>query len=656
MKNLLNSFLVFMVAVSLNADISDRVQWIKTQLTPSWINPAQTSYLPNQNQYFTTGGYSKANQLAEQVGFLNKSLFSHSQIIDTNVYINYDTSIYEDIVLVGNAIFHVESCNFVLKGDITVIENADFRVNQAAFNIPQDFIYQYTMIVTDSAQISLIETDLNSTNLQLSAAVAGNGTFTMDSVDMTSSFITFAIMGEGNTNISYSDHAGEFVMFSPDSANLFITNSDSVLVWLGFPKYSSGDIVDAPAWDQWVDSFSYPDLSCVNINYQVQVESIYGLFLASMAEETTSVAVRNSKLIALGNIFMDSISDTISGLIDYSHYDSFDAPFPDRDLKLINTDVNAWNLYFYGSNDVTITSSIFGEILSAVNSKVLITNSTCDGAGGHIGAGDSSFFSTFYLTCYTDALCEHLSTSVYIYSNFLNGRIIAQDRALVVLFNCLIANPLQTYDSSVVMKSGLYLPTPAYIDDTVGINGSATLFKTSISPFSFYGYYLQYSPAGDTSQFFSICSLQTTPVDEGLLTEFITVGLPTGEYMVKLWYLFTYDNTYLDSFCFSNNFWLSDKVGAGEDPGPVYPENQLAYVFERNNQAVLNFSIYEPGVVEIKIYNLSGQCVQQISPGLLEIGKYQIQWDLQRYPRGIYFIKIISNQNQLYSLKYQKLS
>ncbi|KQC14481.1 MAG: hypothetical protein APR63_14155 [Desulfuromonas sp. SDB] len=656
MKKFFRLLLVLVIAVSLNADITKRVQWIKTQLSPCCNTPCPTDYLTAENQYFKISGLFQAASLAEQVRVLKQSQFSSSQIIDTNIYINYDTSIYEDIILVGNAVFHVENCNFILKGDITVIENAAFIVNQASFAIPQDFIYQYTMIVTDSAQINLTETSLNSTNLQLSAAVAGNGTFIMDSVDMTSSFITFAIMGEGNTNIFYSDHAGEFVMFTPDSADLVIINSDSVLVWLGFPKYSSGDIADAPTWDQWVDSFSYPDYSCVNINYQVRVESICGLFLASMAEETTAVTVRNSKLIALGNIFMDSITDTISGLIDYSHYDSFDAPFPDRELKLINTDINAWNLYFYGSNDVTVTSSIFGELLSAVNSRVLITNSTCDGAGGHIGAGDSSFFSTFYLTCYTDALCEHMSTSVYIYSNFLNGHIITRDRALVVLFNCLITNPLQTYDSSAVMKSALYLPTPAYIDDTVDINGSATLFRTSISPFSFYGYYLQYSPAGDTSQFFSICSLQTNPVDEGLLTKFITAGLPTGEYMVKLWYLFSYDNTYLDSFCFSSNFWLNEKVGVEENHEPVYPENQLAFVFERNNQAILNFSINEPGIVEIKIYNLSGQCVEQISPGLLGSGEYQFQWDLLRFPRGVYFIKIMSNQGQLYNLKYQNIS
>ncbi len=554
--------------------------------------------------------------------------------IDTNVFIDYDTAIYEDIVIVGNAQFIVKNCNFTLKGNLTLVQNTLFSVDSSNFNIPEDFIYQYLILSTDTSSISITNTVLNTSNFPISCGLAVNGSFYMENVDMTSSFITFSLMHNSNAEIINTDKAGEFVMFTSDSARLHITNSDSVLVWLGFPKYSSGEISNTPAWDQWVDSFTYPDSSCSGLYYTVEVESLYGLYIASMAEETTDVTVRDSKILAAGNIFMDSIQDTISGLVNYSYYSNFTAPFPDRTLNLINSELNAWNLYFFGAHNVTIKSSIFGECLTASNSKVLIMNSTCDGAGGHIGASDSTIFTAFMISVFTDVLLEINSTSIIINSNILQGHLIARDRAIAVLYNTTSANPFQVYDSAAILITAIYPPVPAYVDDTISIQGSAAIERAAISPFDYVGYRMEYAPTDDTSQFFTLCDLQTSQVLNNEICEFNTSGLSVGNYTLRMWYIFS-AYTQTDSLNFDNWVELSANVGVEE----IGIDSQSYFECRFFGDFIeINYELPKSDFVTISLFNIAGQKVEDIYSAIKGVGRHQMRWRTEDIPSGQYFV------------------
>ncbi|OYD13659.1 hypothetical protein CH333_10595 [candidate division WOR-3 bacterium JGI_Cruoil_03_44_89] len=557
-------------------------------------------------------------------------------IIDSVLVIDHDTTICDNIILIEDAQLIIRDCSFFLKGDLIALQNSLFSVKNANFVIPQDFIYQFILAALDSATIEISNSRFNSANLPVNGATIDRGSFLMDSVDMDGAFITFSIYDNGSINISYSNRAGEFVVLG-DSAQLSIAHSDTVLVWLGFPEGSSGELHGSFGMEDWVEEFTYPDSTCQGMNYSIGVDSIYGLMLATMVEDSTDVTIYDAQLPSSGNIFTVPICDTISGLEDESHYDDWVAPFPGRNLHLVNSSIRAWNLYFFGNTDFTLKSSIFGECLSSDSSKTTLMNTTCDGFGGHIGASGSSFFLTFFATLYTDALMEENSISMFLLTNFMFGHLIARDMAVSVIYNTILANPIQIYDSATVMVTGLYPPSSAYIDDTLSIRGSATIVRAPDSPFEFEGYRVEYAPEEDTMHFIQLNDRITEPVDDGELCKFPTFGLDIGTYIIRLWYFFSAFGT-SDSLSFDNTVYLGYY---GIDEGDPPRELSLSVSLNPFSSATsIYYNIPQLSELELSIYNICGQKIATLDKGTKKAGRYMTTWSARNFPDGVYLCQL----------------
>ncbi len=559
-------------------------------------------------------------------------------VIDSTVIIDYDTTICGNIVLIEDAQFIVRDCSFFLKGNIFAYHNSSVSVENADFIILQDFIYQFGFMLWDSAAMKITNSTFNSANFPTSAGVIGSSSFVMDSVDMDGAFVTFCMFGNnGSIDIRHSDKAGEFVILS-DSAQLNIAHSDTVLIWLSFPRGSSGELHGSPAMDDWVERFVYPDSTCTGINYSIEIDSIYGLILATMAMDSTDVTVYDAKLQSSGNIFEVPVIDTISGLIDDFQYDDWTAPFTGRNLRLVNTSIRAWNLYFYGGTDITLKSSIFGECISADSNRTTLMHTTCDGFGGHIGATGSSFLISVFTSLYTDALMEGQSISIFVLTNFMFGHLIARDRALSVIYNTILANPILVYDSAAVMVTGLYPPSPAYVDDTLSIWGSATIVRTPESPFGFEGYRVEYAPMEDTTQFFPLTDKITTLVDDEELCKFITYGFDVGTYVIRLWYFSSVFGEN-DSLSFDNTVYLTYKPGVNEN----IPSRKFSLSIHPSlSRSVIDihYTIPQSAKVELSIYNICGQEVAILDKGIKKAGEYGIVWNTENFSDGVYFCRL----------------
>ncbi len=597
------------------------------------------------------------SNIIEQIGFIYRggsrtapTLKSTKDdiVIDSTVIIEHDTTICDNIVLINDAQLIIRNCSFFLKGNIYAYHNSFVSVENTDFIILQDFIYQFGFMLWDSAAMEITNSTFNSANFPTSAGVIGSSSFMMDSVDMDGAFVTFVMLGNNSSiDIRHSDKAGEFVILS-DSAQLNIAHSDTVLIWLGFPRGSSGELHGSPSMDEWVERFTYPDSTCTGINYSIKVDSLYGLILATMAMDSTDITIYDADLQSAGNIFevarYDSlgtvIPDTISGLVDDSHYDDWIAPFTGRNLRLVNTSIRAWNLYFYGETNLTLKSSIFGECLSADSNKTTLMQTTCDGFGGHIGATGSSFLITFFTSLYTDALMEGHSVSILLLTNFIFGHLIARDRALSVIYNTILANPILVYDSAAVMVTGLYPPSPAYIDDTLSIWGSATIVRTPDSPFEFEGYRIEYAPVEDTTQFFPLTDRIPTLVDDGELCKFITYGLDVGTYIIRLYYFSSVFGEN-DSLSFDNTVYLTYKPGVNEDV--PYLESSLSIHPSLSRSVIdIHYTIPQSAKVELSIYNICGQEVATLDKGIKKVGEYEIIWNTKNFSDGVYFCRLFA--------------
>lgn len=600
---------------------------------------------PKENKSFVTKnviGYpSGVSNVISKIGLNGEKLASFKAtkgdiIIDSVLVIERDTTICGNIVLVNNAQLIVRNCSFFFKGNLYAYHNSVFSVDNADFVMLQDFIYQFGLLAFDSAKIKIRNTRFNSANSPISVNVVDKSYFLMDSVNMGGAFITFCTWGVGGKiDIRNSDRAGEFVMLG-DSSQLYITHSDTVLVWLGFPRGSSGELHGSFDMDDWVEKFTYPDTTCTGLTYSVEIDSLCGLMLATMAMDSTDITIYDANLQSSGNLFELTMFDTISGLVDDSHYDDWVAPLPGRNLHLINTSIHAWNLYFTGGggSNVTLKSSIFGECLSSTidSNKTFFMNTTCDGFGGHIGASGSAFLISALTSLYTDALMEDHSVSMLFLTNFLFGHLIVRDMAVSLLYNTILANPIQVYDSATAMVTGIYPPSPAYIEDTLSIRGSATIVKAPDSPFEFEGYEVMYASAEDTSQFFPLIDSITEPVDDSELCKFITCGLDVGTYVIRLFYFFSAYGFY-DTLTFDNSVYLTYRPGVEDEQIPM----KTTFSVCQNN---IQYTIPQTSKVELSLYNICGQKIAMLDKGIKDPGRYEIKLASKNFPVGLYFCQL----------------
>ncbi|UCC78350.1 MAG: T9SS type A sorting domain-containing protein [Candidatus Zixiibacteriota bacterium] len=59
-----------------------------------------------------------------------------------------------------------------------------------------------------------------------------------------------------------------------------------------------------------------------------------------------------------------------------------------------------------------------------------------------------------------------------------------------------------------------------------------------------------------------------------------------------------------------------------------------------NSSTTISFSITEPDVVNLSIYNIQGQCVVDLFHGIQEAGEHAVVWDASDYPSGVYFSRL----------------
>ncbi len=557
--------------------------------------------------------------------------------LNDTLVITSDTSINEDIIIFQNGLLAVNSCSLRMRGDIALYDEGMMKLDNAVFFLDESYVYQYSVNSYGNSSFEAEHSTLRSNSRPFGFSLFDSSSAVFDSVRMDKSFITFALTGKSSIEIMDSDKAGEFVLFTEDSAELRIKNSDSVLVWLGFPKNSFGTVRGPHSPSMFIEHFRYPDTSCSGINYSVEIDSVFALFLATMACDSTNVTVYDVDLRAAGSLFIGQVSDTFSGFVDNTHYADFTAPFPGRYYRLVNTSVESWNFYFWGRHDVTLKNSIFGEFLLGDSSIAFLSNVICDGSGGHIGNADSSFLICALSSFYTDALLEGKSLTLFYNANFFYGRVIAEDRSLAVSYNTVHSTAPFAEDSGAVLIAGFYPPDPCCSNDTVTIPGSAYCVRAPLSPFNFAGYRIEYAPLSDTFEFFEVSPFASNPVVNGELCLFNTSGLSAGSYLLRMWYFFT-AYSYSDSMPFTEDIEIIEGTGTEELKDPEPPK--IFFVSCLPGVIQIDFQLLFPEEVGFTLFDAAGRKVLEKEKKSFSSGQHSERLRTDRFSSGIYFVSV----------------
>ena len=65
---------------------------------------------------------------------------------------------------------------------------------------------------------------------------------------------------------------------------------------------------------------------------------------------------------------------------------------------------------------------------------------------------------------------------------------------------------------------------------------------------------------------------------------------------------------------------------------------------------LLSFAVPNEGMVQLSIYNISGQMITTLAHELKTSGIYEYSWDANAYPSGVYFARLNVN-NAFYTQK-----
>ncbi|MBN1151053.1 hypothetical protein JXA84_07540 [candidate division WOR-3 bacterium] len=566
----------------------------------------------------------------------NNAFNSETVYIDDTLVITQDTAIEDDIVIFQNGLLQVSGCTLRVEGDITLLDEGSLKFDGAVFVCDCSYIYEYSIFSYGMSVFEAESSTFISNSRPFSFALLDSSSAFFDNVEMDRSFITFSLTGKSTIEAFQSDKLGEFVLFTEDSASLRLSHSDTVLVWLGFPQNSSGILRGPHSPSLFVDHFTFPDSTCSGIYYTVSIDSAWGLMLATMACDSTDVTVENVELRASGSLFIHGETDSISGIVNGTHYTDFTAPFPGRIYRLINTYVESWNFYFWGKHDITFESSIFGELLGGDSSKIVLSEVICDGSGGHIGNDDSTLMFCSMSSIYTDALLEGRSLTIFYNTNVFFGRLIMREVSLGLCYNSILQNPPVVEDSGAVFISAFYPPNPCNIDDTVSITGSSYCLRTAISPYQYIGYKTEFAPCSDTSVFTSITPFSSASIVNGEISVFNTSGLSQGYYLLRFWYFFS-SFGYHDSVPFTEQIELIEGTSVEEDPN--FPLSVELKAFAAGENFVVLFELTQGLPVEISVYNSAGQRCAGISQSYFQPGFHRVEIPAEELSQGLFFIQ-----------------
>ncbi len=433
----------------------------------------------------------------------------------------------------GTLIVQGPAGHLVIDGNLYVRDTGIFRVSGGTFTLNQTTRYQYGFSVENAGTV-----EFNSAEIRCNG-MPGNAYFvnqaTVSYTDTTSDIHCTAMAGDDAVvAVTQSTHSLELIITGRAEATF--TGSSGSILWLGF---TAGNIADFTMPDtsgtlDWEFSSDLPGVS--GVEFRLTVSGCTEMLLGLISWETSDVTVRDSDVRVLGIYFGGDTQQTLTGLVNNSHYTDRDFGFADRSLRMVNTTVQTWNLYSGGSQTLNLTHCILGEVITYGTSVCNMTRCTMDGTGGYLGAWDTSL-----LTCtFCNATCEIMNTGgsflFYLYSSQTVDGMVLRQNASVLLFNSVLMRDPVMKDASLALDLALTEPFhQAPVDSDVPVIGSSRILTGPDKPTEFESFRLEYGEGSAPETWTALGSEQSEPVANGELAVWDTRGLTPGIYTLRLW-------------------------------------------------------------------------------------------------------------------------
>jgi hypothetical protein len=353
-----------------------------------------------------------------------------------------------DIVIVNDGVLEVKNADFNLDGNIFIANHGKATFDSSDVNIVQHYIYQHLLFVSDSAYCSITNSETSFSGYQLSVSIAFDGEFNMQNVT-NQDWITAGVQHTASVTLRNVDgYTGEWLFL--DDCYAQFKHVDYLLTWYFFPPSSVVDF-DFPEDDTLYGFYLDSTLANVSgVGYHVEIDSSTDCMWATIPLRGSDVTVRDSELRVTGLMFEGTDTFAISGLVNGLDYSDWVLPVSDRTYRLINTSIQTWNLYPDDTTNITLSSSIFGELCGFTDSYTTIQNAFCDGTGGHIEAAHRSFLAVYTSSIFADVISKDRGICLLANCAMPYGRIWATGASIMVIVNTTFPEDPIPSDTSVV--------------------------------------------------------------------------------------------------------------------------------------------------------------------------------------------------------------
>ncbi len=413
------------------------------------------------------------------VGFPNPN---EVRVLDTALEVN------GDVIVLNNGRLRVQSTELRVRGNVYILNNGGVELQGSQLRFVTDFLYQRSILLRNTASLWLAGGTLDCGGYNVGCAVMDSAVLRLDASSVTNAVMTTSVTQRARMEATDCDGLGEVLLF--DEAAASFLRCSALLAWLNLPAGASASmrIPGTDVLDRWV----YPDSVAAHsgIGTRWAFEECVNLRWALMIEAGSDALVTDADLLAVGLMFHGPGAATVTGLVNNSALNDYALPISDRNIRFQRSRVGAWNLYALGTADLSVTNSVFGEILSMGRGNVTVTSSICDGSGGYVGSQDSSRMQFIQSSIRAPVLARGVSQWVGIQSGIQNFTPRAADNGVLALFHCTFPALPEVGPGAVAAVIGIDEPSQAPVNALVPVYGTVRFLPGADVPVYFTSYWL----------------------------------------------------------------------------------------------------------------------------------------------------------------------
>ncbi len=413
-----------------------------------------------------------------------------------------------------------------IRGDILLAGEGVLQGIGGRIEFFQTYSYESRILVWEQSLVQLDGTVIDGNGYPFSMATISNVIW--NEVEIINGFATWGIFAGGNVVLADVTNAGEFVQL--DVSSLTLLRCHTVLFWLTMPDGSVVDTALPLPGDVALFEINAQTSWATGIPYTVRIEDCTNSMWALMARDGSDSTIRNSRLRVVGSIFESSDTIEIVGLANGMTMADANFVWGGVRHRFVNSTVQTWNLYAWQQTNLTMHTSVFGEIFSEDQAVVTITQSICDGTGGHIetnGQGQMYFFQSL---CLTQLTTNDNSVFVAVDSLFTSSTIDATGDSIIAFYDTSTSGDPRAHGAATIFDIAID-PLEVTQGDIAFIFGSARMIQGPMSPIDFISYNVEFLDGTDWNL---IDGPATLPVSRGVLAEWDTATVAPGEYAIRV--------------------------------------------------------------------------------------------------------------------------